>query len=58
MSKNIDHIFYINLDKRTDSKEEFEGEMNMLGWNAERFSGIYYAPPRGTVGCGKSGRSS
>ena len=54
MSNNIDHIFYINLDKRADRKVEFEVEMKKLNWNAERFPGIYYAPPKGIVGCGKS----
>tara|TARA_B100000424_G_scaffold181587_1_gene140506 strand:+ start:294 stop:908 length:615 start_codon:yes stop_codon:yes gene_type:complete len=54
MSNNIGHIFYINLDKRTDRKIEFEIEMKKLNWTAERFSGIYYPPPKGIVGCGKS----
>ena len=54
MANNIDHIFYINLDKRIDRKIEFEVEMKKLNWNAERFPGIYYAPPKGIVGCGKS----
>ena len=54
MSKYIDHIFFINLDKREDRKKEFELEMHKMGWNAERFPGIYYPPPKGIVGCGKS----
>ena len=54
MSYNISHIFYINLDKRTDRKIEFEIELKKLNWNAERFPGIYYPPPKGIVGCGKS----
>ncbi len=54
MSNNIEHIFYINLDKRTDRKIEFEIEMKKLNWSAERFPGIYYPPPKGIVGCGKS----
>jgi|TARA_B110000967_G_C18863831_1_gene551564 glycosyl transferase, family 25 len=54
MSKNIEHIFYINLDKRKDRKSQLEQEMKKVGWNAERYSGIYSSPPRGIVGCGKS----
>lgn len=54
MSNYIDHIFYINLDKRTDRKELFEAEMAKYELTAERFSAIYYPPPKGTVGCGKS----
>ena len=29
MSNNIEHIFYINLDKRTDRKIEFEKYGNL-----------------------------
>jgi len=54
MRHNICHIFYINLDKRTDRKKLFENEMKDFGLEAERFSAIYYDHPRGTVGCGKS----
>jgi glycosyl transferase family 25 len=54
MSENIDHIFYINLDKRVDRKELFEAELVKYGLTAERFTAIYYPPPMGTVGCGKS----
>ena len=54
MTENIDHIFYINLDKRQDRKELFEAELTKYGLTAERFSGVYYPPPMGIVGCGKS----
>ena len=54
MTNNIDHIFYINLDKRVDRKELFEAELIKYELTAERFPGIYYPPPRGIVGCGKS----
>ena len=54
MTNNIDHIFYINLDKRVDRKELFEAELAKYGLTAERFAGIYYPSPMGTVGCGKS----
>ena len=54
MTENIAHIFYINLDKRADRKELFEAELSKYELTAERFTGIYYPPPRGIVGCGKS----
>ena len=54
MSHNIEHIFYINLDKRVDRKELFEAELIKYGLTAERFTGIYYPHPQGIVGCGKS----
>ena len=52
--ENIEHIFYINLDKREDRKTEIESELNRMELEAERFSGIYYPPPKGIVGCTKS----
>ena len=30
MSENIDHIFYINLDKRVDRKELFEADRSSI----------------------------
>jgi glycosyl transferase family 25 len=54
MSNNIDHVFYINLDKRPDRKEMMKSELVKYGLTAERFTGIYYSPPMGIVGCGKS----
>jgi len=54
MSKHIDHIFYINLDKRPDRKVEFESSMTDIEWTTERFPGIYCPPPKGIVGCTKS----
>lgn len=53
MSKNIDHIFYINLDKRTDRREEIENELAKYELTAERYSAIY-TPHSGIVGCGYS----
>ena len=53
MSHNIDKIFYINLDKRTDRKEEIENELQRMGLTAERYSAIY-TPNSGIVGCGYS----
>lgn len=52
MSKNIDRIFYINLDKREDRKREIEQELELYDLlnNAERIPGIY-TPSRGILGC-------
>lgn len=52
--ENIEHIFYINLDKREDRRKEIEIELKRMELDAERFSGIYYPPPKGIVGCTKS----
>lgn len=52
MSKNIDKIMYINLDKRTDRREEIEKELNQFELPYERFSAI--ESHMGCVGCGKS----
>lgn len=54
MSQNIDRIFYINLDKRTDRKDEMEAELKRMDLSAERFCAIEHPPPNGIVGCGKS----
>ena len=52
MSKYIDHIFYINLDYRTDRKEQIEGELIRMDLveKSERFSGIY-VKEQGILGC-------
>ena len=52
MSHNIEKIYYINLDRRTDRREEIENELTSFGLCAERFSAI--AHEEGIVGCGKS----
>lgn len=49
MSHHIDKIFYINLDKRTDRREQIEQELATHGLEAERFAGIP------TFGCGMIG---
>jgi glycosyl transferase family 25 len=49
----IDKIFYINLDKRTDRKQEIEEELTRMGLNAERYPAIH-TPQSGIVGCGYS----
>jgi glycosyl transferase family 25 len=53
MSHYIDHIFYINLDSRTDRCEEFENQMKEYGFEYERFSAIC-EPQNGALGCTKS----
>lgn len=49
----IDKIMYINLDSRTDRREQIENELNRFGLLAERFSAIP-TPGRGIVGCSYS----
>lgn len=53
MSKYIDHIFYINLDRRADRREEIETQLKAFGLPYERFSAIE-TPGQGIVGCGLS----
>lgn len=52
--EKIEHIFYINLDKRTDRREEIENELRKMNLfeKAERFSAIYHE--NGAVGCSLS----
>lgn len=50
MSENIDKIFYINLDKRTDRREEIENELNNFNLPYERFNAFYY-PDFCAYGC-------
>jgi len=55
MSQNIPRIFYINLDKRTDRRQEIEKELeqfNLLD-KAERFQ-AFYTPDQGILGCTQS----
>ena len=53
MSRFLDKIIYINLQHRTDRKEELENELNSLGLTYERFNAIY-TPEFGAVGCAYS----
>lgn len=53
MTQYIDHIFYINLDSRTDRREKFENQMKEYGFECERFSAIC-EPHNGALGCTKS----
>jgi GR25 family glycosyltransferase involved in LPS biosynthesis len=45
-------MMYINLDRRTDRREEFESEAKKLGIEVERFSAIERTP--GGIGCSAS----
>lgn len=49
MNSFIDHIFYINLEYRTDRKEEVEKELNDFGLSFERFNAI--KKDYGPTGC-------
>lgn len=53
MSKYIDKIIYINLNKRSDRKEKIEKELNNFNLEYERFEAIDY-PSFGSYGCGLS----
>ena len=55
MTSNITHILYINLDKRTDRKDEFMSEMENMNLLpiVERFSAIPH-PTIGIAGCTRS----
>lgn len=46
------HSFYINLDRRTDRRSQFEAECARLGMHAERFSALSHVVP--AVGCAMS----
>ena len=54
MSHNIEKILYINLDYRTDRKQQFENEMKNMGLidKVERFSA--FRTEYGATGCGYS----
>lgn len=50
--ENIKHAVYINLDRRTDRRAEFESECDRMGIKTDRFSAVEASP--GSVGCAKS----
>lgn len=53
MTTNPENIYYINLEHRTDRKEQIEGEFAKLGWtNYQRFNAIKMK--NGRVGCSMS----
>lgn len=53
MSRYIDKIIYINLNKRQDRRKDIEEELNNFNLNYERFQAIEY-PNFGIYGCGLS----
>ncbi len=53
MSKFIDKIFYINMEKRKDRRELIEDELNKFNLDYERFDAIETAE-FGIYGCGLS----
>ena len=48
----MEHIVYINLEKRSDRREEIENELNDFQLHYERFEAIHDNP--GILGCTKS----
>lgn len=48
----IDKIIYINLDKRTDRREQMERQLDAFGLSYERFPAIHHS--FGIVGCSQS----
>jgi GR25 family glycosyltransferase involved in LPS biosynthesis len=52
MSRFIENIVYINLESRTDRKEQIEGQLTEYGLPFERFNAIVAQP--GCVGCSLS----
>lgn len=55
MSENIEKIFYINLEKREERREQIEGELKKYNLydNAERIDAIH-TPHQGILGCTQS----
>jgi hypothetical protein len=52
LPNGVGGAFYINLDHRTDRRQEFEGEIERMGLSCERFPAIKHRS--GIVGCGYS----
>jgi len=50
--KFLDHIYFINLEKRIDRLAEFNTEMAKMDLKATRFNAIYH--PYGIIGCTQS----
>lgn len=49
---SIKNVYYINLEIRTDRKENVESELRYFGWNPKRFNAIKM--PNGALGCSTS----
>jgi GR25 family glycosyltransferase involved in LPS biosynthesis len=55
LSGYIDHVFYINLDRRNDRRIHIEAEMDKIGISPyERFTAVERPVGQGIVGCGYS----
>lgn len=55
LSGYIEHIVYINLDRRPDRKLHIESQFDKMGISPyERFTAIERPPGQGIVGCGYS----
>lgn len=51
--ENLQNIYYINLEERTDRKKHIENEFKKLGWNNyTRFNAIKHS--KGAIGCSMS----
>ena len=51
--ENLQNIYYINLEERTDRKKHIENEFKKLGWNNyTRFNAIKHN--KGAIGCSMS----
>lgn len=50
--ETIKHVFYINLESRTDRKQHVEQQLASIGINATRFNAIKLA--NGAIGCSMS----
>jgi glycosyl transferase family 25 len=46
---DIQHAYYINLEHRTDRREQVENELSIMGINAQRFNAI--SNKNGAIGC-------
>jgi GR25 family glycosyltransferase involved in LPS biosynthesis len=46
---NLQNVYYINLEQRTDRKKHMENQFQQLNWNGTRIPAI--KTPNGAVGC-------
>jgi len=53
INKYVDKVIYVNLESRTDRKEEIENELNSFNIEYERFNAIS-RPDYGIIGCTQS----
>jgi len=55
LSHYFDHVFYINLDARTDRRYWMEMELNKLGWNKDQITRVPgIIDKSGPLGCSKA----